>query len=68
MNGNQFSGNFPRSWFRVTYSSQLRDVGTHPPAHPMDVWVTANYTPPEDRTSEMIEVLAESERLIDELL
>lgn len=45
-----------------------RDVGNNPPAHPTELWTTANYTPPEARTPEMTAVLASSEHLIEELL
>jgi FMN-dependent NADH-azoreductase len=45
-----------------------RDVGIDPPAHPTELWTTANYTPPEVRTPEMIAALASSEQLIGELL
>lgn len=45
-----------------------RDVGTNPPAHPTELWTTANYLPPDSRTVEMSTVLTESDRLIAELL
>ncbi len=47
---------------------RFRDVGMNPPTHPTELWATANYTPPESRTPEMVEVLAQSEELIEELL
>jgi FMN-dependent NADH-azoreductase len=47
---------------------QQRNVGINPPAHPTELWTTANYTPPDSRTPEMEMVLAESEQLIEELL
>jgi FMN-dependent NADH-azoreductase len=55
-----------------TYHSNLqhkqRDVGVDPPAHPTELWTTANYTPFEHRTPEMQAALADSEQLIEELL
>ena len=45
-----------------------RDVGQNPPAHVNELWTTANYTPPEQRTPGMTAVLQESEDLIAELL
>ena len=51
-----------------TVEYKYRDVGKNPPAHVNELWTTANYLPPEQRTSEMIAVLQESENLIAELL
>ncbi|BDI20795.1 FMN-dependent NADH-azoreductase (plasmid) [Nostoc cf. commune SO-36] len=45
-----------------------QDVGMHPPAHPTELWTTANYLPPDSRTPEMETALAASEQLIEELL
>jgi FMN-dependent NADH-azoreductase len=45
-----------------------QDVGIHPPAHPTELWTTANYLPPDSRTPEMEMALAASEQLIEELL
>lgn len=64
------SSQFVRAW-KIAHPDaeyKLRDVGINPPAHPIEFWTIANYTPPETRTSEMINVLANSEQLIDELL
>ena len=47
---------------------KTRDVGTQPPAHPTELWTSANYTEPKMRSPEMHAVLAESEALIEELL
>ena len=44
-----------------------RDVGSNPPAHVTELWTTANYFNPKQRTSEMIFALSESEYLIEEL-
>ena len=47
---------------------KYRDVGKNPPAHVDELWTTANYLPPEQRTAEMVAVLQESENSIAELL
>jgi FMN-dependent NADH-azoreductase len=47
---------------------RLRDVGLTPPPHPTERWAIANYTLPESRTPEMVQILAHSEALIEELL
>jgi FMN-dependent NADH-azoreductase len=64
------SREFIRAWQEINPSAkrQLRDVGTHPPAHPTEIWTKANYTDLKDRTPEMIEVLSDSEQMIEELL
>lgn len=64
------SHQFIHAWKTTNHDTQhkLRDVGTNPPAHPTELWVTANYTPPEARSSEMVAALADSEQLIEELL
>ncbi|AFZ33473.1 MULTISPECIES: FMN-dependent NADH-azoreductase [Cyanophyceae] len=64
------SDNFIHAW-QVTHPQahhQRRDIGSHPPAHPTQLWTTANYTQPEDRSPAMTESLKESEQLIEELL
>lgn len=64
------SNQFIHVW-KATYPDtqhKLRDVGINPPAHPTELWTTANYTPPEARSSEMVTALADSEQLIEELL
>jgi len=64
------SNDFLQAWQVANPAAEirLRDVGINPPAHPTEVWTKANYTPPTARTPEMIEVLAHSEQLIEELL
>lgn len=44
-----------------------RDVGLNPPPHPTAAFMSANYTPPTERTAEMQSVLAPSDNLIEEL-
>ncbi|SFI84826.1 FMN-dependent NADH-azoreductase [Caulobacter sp. UNC279MFTsu5.1] len=48
----------------VTY----RDVGAAPPSPVTGDWIHAAFTPPERRDGRMARVLAESDRLVDELL
>jgi FMN-dependent NADH-azoreductase len=51
---------------QATFSA--RDVGINPPPHPTHAYTVANYTPPEDRTPDMVETLKTSDFLIDEML
>jgi FMN-dependent NADH-azoreductase len=64
------SDEFIQSWQTTNPQGQhkKRDVGIHPPTHPTELWTTANYIPPQERSPEMVAVLAESEELIAELL
>jgi FMN-dependent NADH-azoreductase len=63
------SHEFIQAWqtFHPTGQHKQRDVGLNPPAHPTELWTTANYLSPESRTPEMETALAESEHLIEEL-
>jgi FMN-dependent NADH-azoreductase len=45
-----------------------RNVGITPPPHPTHDYTVANYTPPDERTTEMKIALKISDELIDELL
>lgn len=45
-----------------------RDVGQNPPAPVTGDWIAAAFTPPDKRTPEMVQVLAHSDKLVDELL
>lgn len=64
------SREFIQIWqnFHPDGQHKQQDVGMNPPAHPTELWTTANYSPPESRTPEMKTALTESEHLIDELL
>ncbi len=44
------------------------DVGQHPPAHVSGRWIHAAFTPPAAREPWMAEALAESDRLVDQLI
>ncbi|HIK14351.1 MAG TPA: NAD(P)H-dependent oxidoreductase [Leptolyngbyaceae cyanobacterium M33_DOE_097] len=64
------SQEFIQIWknFHPNGRHKQRDVGMNPPAHPTELWTTANYIPPDSRTPEMETALIESEQLIEELL
>ena len=49
------------------FTLESRDVGINPPKFPTDEFISANYTPEENRTLEMKTVLKSSDILIDEL-
>jgi len=56
--------------WRENYPSEeilWRDVGENTPSHPSAEYTVANYTPPEQRTKEMVAALQESDQLIDEI-
>ncbi|WOR14774.1 NAD(P)H-dependent oxidoreductase [Hyphomonas sp. FCG-A18] len=44
-----------------------RDIGQTPPQIITEDWVTANFTPEEDRTAQQREILAPSDRLVAEI-
>ncbi len=64
------SQEFIETWktYHPTIAHKQRDVGSQPPAHVTELWTKANYIALEERSSEMIAVLQESENLIEELL
>jgi FMN-dependent NADH-azoreductase len=64
------SQEFIQAWQKLHPDAQQRqrDVGLYPPAHPTELWTTANYLPSESRTLEMENVLADSEQMIEEVL
>lgn len=66
----KMSQEFIQTWGTAYSKTQYRkrDVGVNPPAHPTELWTKANYMPLETRSPEMIAVLADSEKLIEELL
>lgn len=63
------SQEFIQMWQTGQADSQhrQRDVGIEPPAYPTELWTTANYMQPDERSPEMLDTLAESEMLIEEL-
>jgi FMN-dependent NADH-azoreductase len=61
---------FVKEWRSLRPDDLLisRDVGTEPPPPVNEVWIAAAFTPPQNRTSAMREVLRLSELLVDELI
>ncbi|WP_340638305.1 FMN-dependent NADH-azoreductase [Salinicola tamaricis] len=45
-----------------------RDLGTQPPSYLDEAWIAAAFTPQESRTLAMHQTLAESDRLVDEVI
>lgn len=66
----RLSQRFVRRWRELNPADEVvvRDVGLAPPAPVSDRWIHAAFTPLARREPWMAEVLAESDRLIDELL
>lgn len=66
----RLSQRFVRRWRERHPADEVtvRDVGLAPPAPVSERWIHAAFTPPARREPWMAEVLAESDRLIDELL
>lgn len=61
---------FVEHFTKKAHDTQLieRDIGINPPPHPTPAYAMANYTPPDQRTPDMIEALKISDELIDELI
>ncbi|MGH8082025.1 MAG: FMN-dependent NADH-azoreductase [Lysobacter sp.] len=66
----RLSARFVQRWRELDPAAEVvvRDVGLQPPAPVTGDWVHAAFTPPAQREAWMHETLAESDRLIDELL
>jgi FMN-dependent NADH-azoreductase len=66
----RLSARFVERWQAVRPGDRVDylDVGQHPPAHVDARWIHAAFTPPEAREPWMAEVLAESDRLVDQLV
>jgi FMN-dependent NADH-azoreductase len=66
----RMTAEFVEKWQRehpndtVTY----RDIGRNPIPHLDELWIAAAYTPSEQRTPELWDAIAISDRLVDELL
>ncbi|MEQ8771139.1 MAG: NAD(P)H-dependent oxidoreductase [Phycisphaerales bacterium] len=65
----QMADRFMDGWQEGEPDVQLvrRDVGRQPPSLVNEAWISAGFTPAEDRTPEMVRALAESMALIDEV-
>ncbi len=61
---------FVSQWLarRVQDSVTYRDIGQNPPSYISHDWIASSFTPEERREPWMTETLAESDRLVDELI
>jgi len=66
----RLSARFVERWRKARPDDRIDylDVGQHPPAHVNGRWIHAAFTPPPQREPWMAEVLAGSDRLVDQLL
>ncbi|MGN8077661.1 FMN-dependent NADH-azoreductase [Variovorax sp. 22077] len=66
----RLSARFVERWRKARPADRVDylDVGQHPPAPVDGRWIHAAFTPPAAREPWMAEVLAESDRLVDQLL
>lgn len=66
----RLSARFVERWTAARPADRVDylDVGQHPPAHVDARWIHAAFTPPAVREPWMAEVLAESDRLVDQLV
>lgn len=66
----RLSARFVERWRQARPSDRINylDVGQHPPAHVNGRWIHAAFTPPAEREPWMAEALAESDRLVDQLI
>jgi len=66
----RLSARFVECWRQARPGDRIDylDVGQHPPAHVNGRWIHAAFTPPAEREPWMAEALAESDRLVDQLI
>ena len=66
----RLSARFIARWRQARPNDRIDylDVGQHPPAHVDGRWIHAAFTAPAEREPWMAEVLAESDRLVDQLV
>jgi len=66
----RLSARFVERWREARPDDRVAylDVGQHPPAHVDARWIHAAFTAPAERESWMADVLAESDRLVDQLV
>ncbi|KQU83789.1 NAD(P)H dehydrogenase [Variovorax sp. Root318D1] len=66
----RLSARFVERWRKARPNDHVDylDVGQHPPAHVNGRWIHAAFTAPAEREPWMAEVLAESDRLVDQLV
>lgn len=65
----QMADRFIDGWRMIESNAQVlsRDVGRQPPSVVSEAWIRAGFTPPEQRSADMVDALAESMVLIDEV-
>lgn len=66
----RLSARFVERWWKTRPDDRIDylDVGQRPPAHVDGRWIHAAFTPPAAREPWMADVLAESDRLVDQLI
>jgi FMN-dependent NADH-azoreductase len=66
----RLSARFVERWRKARPDDRIDylDVGQRPPAHVDGRWIHAAFTPPAAREPWMVDVLAESDRLVDQLI
>ena len=66
----RLSARFVERWRAARAQDRIDylDVGQAPPAHVTGPWIHAAFTPPAEREPWMREILAESDRLVDQLI
>ena len=66
----RLSARFVERWRKARPNDRIDhlDVGQHPPAHVNARWIHAAFTVPAEREPWMTDVLAESDRLVDQLV
>ncbi len=65
----RLTGHFVNRWLDLAPETQVlrRDVAAEPPRPVDHRWIEAAFTPPERRTPQMLEVLRQSDLLVDEV-
>jgi len=66
----RLSARFVERWRQARPNDRIDylDVGQHPPAHVNGRWIHAAFTPPAEREPWMAKALADSDRLVDQLI
>lgn len=64
------SNEFITDWKQAHPSTTVayRDLGHHPVSHVDEPWIAAAFTPPQERSAELNEVIKPSDALVDEFL
>lgn len=64
------SNDFITAWKQAHPNTTVayRDLGHHPVSHVDEPWIAAAFTPPQERSAELNEVIKSSDALVDEFL